>query len=120
MSSHTHWIETDAYDRAAFARLTAESPALQALTTSGAKLLPHFESFLLDLYALLYKMNVLLHPDDAVTPAAGFYRFLIDELRGAPALDMLRRQTVLDESVPVWPPSCWVRRCSTCSNPSAC
>jgi hypothetical protein len=95
----THWIETDSYDRAAFARLTADSPSLQALAASGAKLLPHFDGFLLDLYALLYKMNVVLHPDDEVTPAAGFYRFLIDELRGTPPLEVLRQQTVLDEGV---------------------
>ena len=99
MSLRTHWIEIDTYDRAAFARLSAESPALQALAASGAKLLPHFDGFLLDLYALCYKMNVVLYADDAVTPAAGFYRFLLEELRAAPALDLLRRQTVLDESV---------------------
>ena len=95
----THWIENDAYDRAAFARLTAESPALQALSASGAKLLPHFDGFLLDLYALLYKMNVVFFAQAEVTPAAGFYRFLLDELRGAPALDALRQQTALDEGV---------------------
>ena len=45
-----HWIEVDAYDRAAFARLSADSAALQALLASGGKLLPHFDGFLLDLY----------------------------------------------------------------------
>jgi uncharacterized protein with von Willebrand factor type A (vWA) domain len=96
---HTHWIEADSYDRAAFARLTADSPALQALMASGAKLLPHFDGFLLDLYALLYKLNLVWHADDAVVPAATFYRFLLGELRGAPALDVIRQQTALDEAV---------------------
>jgi uncharacterized protein with von Willebrand factor type A (vWA) domain len=96
---HLHWIESDAYDRAAFAQLMAESSALQALAASGGKLLPHFEGFLLDLYALLYKMNVVLYGIDEVTPAAGFYKFLLDELRAAPALEVLRRQTVLEEGV---------------------
>ena len=95
----THWIESDTYDRDAFAGLTGDSPALQALAASGAKLLPHFDGFLLDVYALLYKMNVVFYPPQEVTPAAGFYRFLLDELRGAPALEVVRRQTVLDESV---------------------
>jgi len=95
----THWIEVDAYDRAAFQRLTDDSPSLRALTASGSKLLPHFDGFLLDLYALLYKMNIVLHPEADVTPAAGFYRFLIDELRATPALEVLRHQTVLDEGV---------------------
>jgi len=95
----THWVESDAYDRAAFERLTNESPSLQALIASGGKLLPLFDGFLLDLYALLYKMNIVLHPEEDVTPAAGFYRFLIDELRSTPALEVLRQQTVLDEGV---------------------
>jgi uncharacterized protein with von Willebrand factor type A (vWA) domain len=95
----THWIETDTYDRAAFERLCADSPSLQALAASGSKLLPHFDGFLLDLYALLYKMNVVFHAQEQVTPAAVFYRFLLEELRGAQALDVLRQQTALDEGV---------------------
>ena len=95
----TNWIETDTYDRAAFERLCGESPSLQALAASGSKLLPHFDGFLLDIYALLYKMNVVFQPQEAVTPAAVFYRFLLEELRGASALDVLRQQTALDEGV---------------------
>jgi uncharacterized protein with von Willebrand factor type A (vWA) domain len=94
-----HWIEHDAYDRAAFARLTADSPALQQLAASGGKLLPHFDAFLLDLYALCYKMNIVVHAPDQVAPAAAVYRVLLDELRGATALETLRQQTVLDETV---------------------
>jgi hypothetical protein len=92
-------VEVDAYDRAAFANLCADSAALQALLTSGGKLLPHFDGFLLDLYALCYKLNIVLHPPEAVTPGATFFRVLIDELRGAAALETLRQQTVLDERV---------------------
>ncbi|MEO8601729.1 MAG: hypothetical protein ABI629_04040 [bacterium] len=99
LPTRTHWVESDAYDRAAFARLSADSPSLQALAASGGKLLPHFDGFLLDLYALCYKLNVVLHADQSVTPAAGFYRLLIDELRGAAALEALRQHTVLDENV---------------------
>ena len=94
-----HWIEVDAYDRAAFARLSADSAALRGLLASGGKLLPHFDGFLLDLYALCYKLNIVLHPAETVTPGATFFRVLIDELRGAAALESLRRQTVLDEHV---------------------
>src|SRR6185295_8006624 len=97
--TRTHWVEVDAYDRAAFANLCADSAALQALLASGGKLLPHFDGFLLDLYALCYKLNIVLHPPEAVTPGATFFRVLIDELRGAAALETLRQQTVLDERV---------------------
>ena len=97
--TRTHWIEVDAYDRAAFERLCGDSPAYQALLASGSKLLPHFDGFLLDLYALCYKLNIVFHPTEDVTPGATFYRLLLDELRGAAALETLRRQTVLDEHV---------------------
>lgn len=96
---HAHWVEVDAYDRAAFARLSGDSPAYQALLASGSKLLPHFDGFLLDLYALCYKLNLVLYAAEDVTPGATFYRVLLDELRGAPALETVRRQTVLDEHV---------------------
>jgi uncharacterized protein with von Willebrand factor type A (vWA) domain len=97
--AHTHWVEVDAYDRAAFASLTADSPAYQTLLASGGKLLPHFDGFVLDLYALFYKLNIVLHPPESVTPGAVFFRVLIDELRGVAALESLRQQTVLDERV---------------------
>jgi uncharacterized protein with von Willebrand factor type A (vWA) domain len=93
-----HWIESDAYDRATLARLRADSPSLQALEDSGGKLLPHFDAFVLDLFALLFKMNIVVYGDDQVVPSAAFYRLLLDQLRAAPAIDVLRRQTVLDEA----------------------
>lgn len=97
--AHAHWIEVDAYDRVAFARLLADTPALTALAASGGALLPHFDGFLLDLYALAYKLNVVMHAVETVAPGAAVYRVLLDELRADPALATLRRQTTLDESV---------------------
>ncbi len=95
----THWIESDTYDRSAFAALVADSPSLQALAASGAKLLPHFDGFLLDLFALLFKLNVVTHPAETVAPSAAFYRLILEELRAAAAVETLRQQTVLDEPV---------------------
>jgi uncharacterized protein with von Willebrand factor type A (vWA) domain len=92
------WVETDSYDRATLERLKADSPSLQALEDSGSKLLPHFEGFLLDLFAVLFKMNIVVYPEDEVVPSAGFYRLLLDHLRATPAIDLLRQHTVLDES----------------------
>jgi uncharacterized protein with von Willebrand factor type A (vWA) domain len=94
----TSWIETDSYDRAALARLQDDSPSLQALGESGSKLLPHFDGFVLDLFALLFKLSIVQHPEVDVVPSASFYRVLIDRLRTTPVLDTLRQQTVLDET----------------------
>jgi uncharacterized protein with von Willebrand factor type A (vWA) domain len=95
---HTHWIESDSYDRATLERLTRDSPSLQALEDSGSKLLPHFAGFVLDLFALLFKMNIVRHAEEDVVPSAGFYRLLLDQLQAAPAVELLRQQTVLDET----------------------
>jgi len=93
-----HWVESDSYDRAVFHRLKADAPSLQAVEQSGGKLLPHFDAFLLDLFAMLFKMNIVLHSEGDVVPSAAFYRVLLDHLRAAPALEVLRQQTVLDET----------------------
>jgi len=94
---YNHWVEVDAYDRKAFAAYAADSPSLRALIESGGKLLPHFDGFLLDLYGLLFKLNVVFHRDDQVVPSAGFYRMLIEQIAGTPVLDALQQRTKLDE-----------------------
>lgn len=93
-----HWVECDSYDRASLARLKQDSAALRELEASGGKLLPHFEGFVLDLYSLFFKMNLILRPLDTVVDSAGFYRLLIEQIVGTPMLESLRLQTVLDET----------------------
>lgn len=94
----SRWIETDSYDRDVFSTLTDDSPSLRNLAESGGRLLPHFEDFLIDLFAVLYKMNIVFLPVDRVVPSAGFYRFLLDQIARAPALEIIRQQTALDET----------------------
>lgn len=98
MTLKNHWIESDSYDRSALDTLKADSPSLQALEASGAKLLPHFDGFLLDLFALLFKMNVIFHDEQEVAPSTAFYRFVLDQVRAAAALEVIRQRTVLDET----------------------
>jgi uncharacterized protein with von Willebrand factor type A (vWA) domain len=95
---HRHWVESDTYDRSVFTRLKADAPSLRALEESGGKLLPHFDAFLLDLFAILFKMNIVFHPEEDVVPSAAFYRLLIGQLCAAPALEVVRHQTILDET----------------------
>ena len=96
--TRNHWIESDSYDRATLERLQADSPSFAALVESGGKLLPHFDGFVLDLFALLFKLNIVQYPPETVVPSAGFYRLLLEQLQRTPVLDVLRRQTVLDET----------------------
>jgi uncharacterized protein with von Willebrand factor type A (vWA) domain len=98
MPVHNHWIECDSYDRATLARLQEDSATLRRLAESGAKLLPHFDGFVLDLFCLLFKMNVLLRPAATVVASAGFYRLLLEQVRATPAIESLRTQTALDDA----------------------
>ncbi len=91
-------IETDSYDRRIFERLRQESPSLLELLERGSKLLPHFDEFLLDLFAILFKLNVVFNPPETVAPSAAVYRLLLDHLWRAPAIASLRRQTTLEEA----------------------
>jgi len=93
-----HWIETDSFDRAAFAALLDDTPSLRRLATGGARLLPHFEAFLLDLFAIFFKLNVVLHEAHQVLPGATFFRFLLEQILASPGLNDARRQSALDES----------------------
>jgi uncharacterized protein with von Willebrand factor type A (vWA) domain len=92
------WVESDAYDRSVFTRLRADTPSLRALEESGGRLLPHFDAFLLDLFALLFKMNIVLYPAAEVLSSAAFYRLLIEQLCATPAIELLRQHTILDET----------------------
>ncbi len=94
---YDHWIEVDSFDRRTFLGFATESPSMRGLIDSGGKLLPHFDSFLLDLYAMLFKLNIVFHRHDEVLPSASFYRMLLEQLAGTPILEALRQRTALDE-----------------------
>jgi len=98
-AAYHQWIEVDAYDRKAFAAIAADSASLRAVIDSGSRLLPHFADFLLDLYGLLYKLNIVFHREDEVVPSAAFYRLVLTQLAGTPVIEALRRRTCLDERV---------------------
>lgn len=92
------WIETDGYDRAAFRDLCADSPSLLELIASGTNLLPRFDGFVLDLFAIFFKLNVVFREPADVRPSAGFFRVILEEVQKTPVLQMLRESTALDEA----------------------
>lgn len=94
----TCWIESDAYDRAVFGRLSSESPSLRALEESGSVLLPHFGSLLQDLFCLLFKYNVVFFDEARVRPSATFNRALLASLQTGHLYAILREMTLLDEA----------------------
>src|SRR5262249_35183029 len=56
-----------------------------------------FEGLLLDLFAALFKLNIVVHDEDDVEPSAAFFRVLLDVVLATPALEAIRQRTVLDE-----------------------
>lgn len=61
-------------------------------------LLPHFAALLQDLFAALYKYNVLPLPESAVAPSARVNRVLLDGLLASTPYEHLRARTQLDET----------------------
>jgi uncharacterized protein with von Willebrand factor type A (vWA) domain len=91
-------VASDAYDRAAIVRLRRASYAWRALDEDGAKLVPHFPSLVEDLFCALFKLNVVVKPDDAVAPSTAFNRRVLRGVLAGPAYEILRLHTPLDEA----------------------
>ena len=92
------WVESDAYDRSAFAGLVAGSSSLAKVAEDGAAIVPHFASLLEDVFCLLFKLEPRLRGPEAVAPAAALNRVLLDAFHGHPLLEHLRERTQLDET----------------------
>ena len=91
------WIQSDAYDRAAYRTLREESPSLQVLEEAGGALLPQFAPLLQDLFCLLFKYNVVFREEAEVRPSAALNRILLRALDGSDLGSYLRGMTLLDE-----------------------
>ena len=91
------WIESDAYDRSAFAALAADAPSLAALIEAGGRLVPHFDALLEDVFCLLFKLEPRWRGPDDVSRASVLNRTLLDAFRDHPLLEHLREETQLDE-----------------------
>lgn len=89
-------IETDAYDREAFARAIRAVPEVEALRERGERLLPHFAALLEDLFAALFKLVVRVRSPSEVPIATGLNRRLLAAVTGAPDFALLKEETALD------------------------
>ena len=96
MPTGTSWIETDSFDRARYEELRDESASLRSVEEKGAVLLPHFSGLLQDVFAALFKKNVLPLPEARVAPSARVNRMLLDGLLASAPYETLRAATELD------------------------
>lgn len=89
-------IETDSYDREAFARASRGLDGYGALLERGERLLPHFAALVEDLFALLFKLVIRLR-DGREAPATTRLnrRILLAAMNGGDYL-ALKDETALD------------------------
>src|SRR5208282_5963322 len=90
------WLESDRYDRRAWATLGLSSAAIRDLAEAGDKLVPRFGALLEDLFVGLFKYNLVWHKPDAVRRSALLNRTILEQLVPSPAFEMINRREMLD------------------------
>jgi uncharacterized protein with von Willebrand factor type A (vWA) domain len=91
------WIESDSYDRRAWAELGLTAPTIGELVESGERLVPDFGALLHDLFLGLFKYNLVWIKPDAVRRSAVLNRTILEKLIPSPGFQMLKTRTLLEE-----------------------
>ena len=91
------WIESDSYDRRAWAELGLTAPTIGDLVESGERLVPDFGALLHDLFLGLFKYNLVWIKPDAVRRSAVLNRTILEKLIPSPGFEMLKTRTLLEE-----------------------
>src|SRR4029453_4188099 len=81
------WVESDGFDRNAFATLVTDTPSLAALLERGGALVPHFRELAEDFFCVLYKLEPRWRDASEVAPAAALNREVLIGLRDHPLLE---------------------------------
>jgi uncharacterized protein with von Willebrand factor type A (vWA) domain len=98
LPKYTFCIANDAYDRRVWEHLRGESPSLRELEQNGAALLPHFGSLLQDIFALLFKYNVIHRGEGEVLASALLNRKFLLAIQQGGQYEIMREQTLLNEA----------------------
>jgi uncharacterized protein with von Willebrand factor type A (vWA) domain len=91
------WLESDSYDRRAWAELGLTAPTIGALVESGERLVPDFGALLRDLFLGLFKYNLVWLKPDAVRRSAVLNRTILGQLMPSAGFEMLKSRTLLEE-----------------------
>src|SRR3990170_4068512 len=97
VAGESSWLESDAYDRRAWADICAEAKSIAELQESGERLVPHFPALMQDLFFALFKYNVVWRKPDAVRPSAALNRTILQDLLPSAAFEVLKNRTLLEE-----------------------
>jgi uncharacterized protein with von Willebrand factor type A (vWA) domain len=91
------WIESDSYDRRAWAEIVRGASTIAELVEAGERLIPNFAPLLQDLFLALFKYNLVWEKPDAVRRSAALNRVILDRLIPSPAFEALKSRTLLEE-----------------------
>src|SRR5580692_8473336 len=91
------WLESDSYDRRAWAELGLTAPTVGALVESGERLVPDFGALLHDLFLGLFKYNLVWSKPDSVRRSAALNRTILEQLLPSAGFEMLKSRTLLEE-----------------------
>jgi uncharacterized protein with von Willebrand factor type A (vWA) domain len=91
-------ILADGYDREVYARVLARHVQVVRAKERLERLLPHGAHLMRDLFHTLYKLNVVLEPVTAISPAVFLHRRLLEAVIQSRPLFELRKRTELSEA----------------------
>lgn len=97
VSDNASWIESDGYDRRAWAELGLTAPTIGNLVEAGERLVPDFGALVHDLFLGLFKYNLVWLKPDAVRRSAVLNRTILEQLIPSAGFAMLKSRTLLEE-----------------------
>lgn len=96
MSATVYSVRHDGFDRERFGEILDSTPQLDEARERLARLLPHPDALLMDLFAAVYKLNVVFEREADVRASALLNRRIVKGLFDDPRLGPLRQRTELD------------------------
>ena len=90
-------VESDGYDQDLFQQVLAHEASLQPVLQRAERLLPHPEELLHDLFAVLFKLNVIVRHHSDIAPSVMLNRRLVKAVMGSEGMAALRAQTALNQ-----------------------
>lgn len=93
-----HTVVCDGYDREVLARILRRDRALAEMRERLARLLPHADPLLCDLFCALFKLNLVTRPESELSAAVLINRRIVQSVIQNRDLAELRKRTELRES----------------------
>lgn len=90
-------VESDGYDQDLFDQVLKREASLKPVLERAQRLLPHPQPLLHDLFAVLFKLNVVVRHHSDLAPSVLLNRRLVRAVIGSEGIEALRAQTALNE-----------------------